>query len=255
MLNNSNLTIQEAVNYSGKSISTLYRYIRSGKLPHKKAIIDDKEMIIIEKDQLIRVFKISNNQVIINSMSNDNHDNQVTINSMSNDNQMIINDNMRKVLEEFFESKQSQLMKPLEEQSIFVAGKLTQENQFLKQRLETVLQENDLLREQIKALPLPAELENKDNMILILEKEKENILSKIETIEKEKEKQNTRHITEQQKQIQELEEKEQKIKNIEELYKQKLEQAKIQAEEREKQIAEAWRKELEDAKKPWWKFW
>lgn len=92
-------------------------------------------------------------------------------------------------------------------------------------------------------------------MILILEKEKENILSKIETIQKEKEKQNARHITEQQKQIQELEEKEQKIKNIEELYKQKLEQAKIQAEEREKQIAEAWRKELEDAKKPWWKFW
>ena len=33
------------------------------------------------------------------------------------------------------------------------------------------------------------------------------------------------------------------------------EKEKKEAEEREKQMADAWKKELEEARKPWWKFW
>jgi len=33
------------------------------------------------------------------------------------------------------------------------------------------------------------------------------------------------------------------------------EKEKKEAEEREKQMVDAWRKELEEARKPWWKFW
>jgi len=30
---------------------------------------------------------------------------------------------------------------------------------------------------------------------------------------------------------------------------------KTESEDREKEISEAWKKELEEAKRPWWKFW
>lgn len=45
------------------------------------------------------------------------------------------------------------------------------------------------------------------------------------------------------------------MKELEELHRAKLEQALKQAEEEKKQIVDIWKKELEEAKKPWWKFW
>ena len=80
-----------------------------------------------------------------------------------------LRESIRDVIEDYFETKQTQLMKPLEKQSLFIAGKLTQENQFLKEKVETLLREIDLY----KALPNPSEELSKDLQ------EKEETLNKL----------------------------------------------------------------------------
>ena len=190
---------------------------------------------------------------------------------MSDNNQAIIYETMRKVLEEFFEK--SQLQKPMEEQ--FLAGKLTQENQYLKQRLETVLQENELLREQVKLMTGPAELEIKDNTILLLQGE---LKSQQEKYQKENESiqqvlmenaNNLKELSSEKATIElqikaldsTIKEKERALADLHELYRQEIEKLKTEAEEQRKQteeeklkIAEAWKKKVEEMKKPWWKF-
>jgi hypothetical protein len=91
-----------------------------------------------------------------------------------------LKENIREVIEEYFESKQTQLMKPIEEQSIFIAGKLSQENIFLKQKIETLLQELELY----KALPGPPDSINKilvenDQNLTLVKKEKEELQSRM----------------------------------------------------------------------------
>jgi hypothetical protein len=189
---------------------------------------------------------------------------------MSDDNQAIIYENMRKVLEEFFEK--SHLMKSLEEQ---LAGKLTQENQCLKQKLETLLQENELLREEVKLLAGPAELETKDNTILLLRGE---LKSQQEKHQKENESiqqvlmenaNNLKELSSEKTNIEiqikalnsTIREKERALADLNELHNQEIERVKSEAEEQRKQtekenlkIAEAWSKKVEELKKPWWKF-
>ncbi len=247
--NNGYITIQEASVFSGLAISTLYKAVQKGILPVEYSIIHGKNVKKIRKSDIIRVFNISDSTILHSTTPSITPDitqyNTIEYDRISD----IVQENIKKVLEE----KQSQLIKPLEEHALVKYGAIRKENEFLKQRLETLFQENELLKEQIKALP-------------DFQAEKEVYKSQLEHLEKEKEEQNTQHIAEQQKQINELEKKEQKIKELDELHRQELERIQKQAEEREarlkaeteeekKQIAEAWKRELELAKKPWWKWW
>jgi len=150
------ITIKEASLISGKSISTLYRYITKGKLPCKRIRIDDNDVIMVEKADLERLFNGGDNHVIINQLSHDcrafSGDNHVR-----KDDNYLTKENFKELMEEFFETKQTQIMKPLEEQAIYIAGSLNKENLFLKERLEIILEENKVLREAMKALPGPVE--------------------------------------------------------------------------------------------------
>ncbi len=67
-----------------------------------------------------------------------------------------LKESMREVIEEFFEVKQSQLMKPIEEQALYRLGILETEVKHLMAEKETLRQENELLKEQVKCLPGPA---------------------------------------------------------------------------------------------------
>lgn len=212
MSSNGTLTIQEASIMAGVSERTIYRYIKQGKLlcqtPVRQQSGRSQTLVNINKLDVERVFNIKSDtcQTIDRHLS-DTCQTPVT--------ELNLKENIKTVIEEYFENKTTQLMKPMEEQAIYIAGKLSTENQFLKERLETLRHENEVLREQVKALPGPAELENKDNMILLLQREKEEAINA----------------------------------------KAELEQALKQAEEKQMEISEAWKKELELAKKPWWKFW
>jgi len=152
------MTIPEAVAIAGKNESTIYRYIRKGKLKSQKITINDKQVTIIDKEDFERLFNISNKQT----------NKQFTSNSQAIHNQVTSTmpevPDIKKIVIEAIQEQQSAIMKPLEEQAMYLAGSLTKENQFLKQQVETLLQENSHLQEQMKLLPDKSEL---DRMKLI----------------------------------------------------------------------------------------
>ena len=188
-------------------------------------------------------------------------------------NHRIVNENMKEVLEEFFEK--SQLMKPLEEESLFLSEKLTGENQYLKQKLETLLHENELLREEVKLLAGPADLVTKNNTILLL---MGKLKSQQEKYQKESESiqqvlmenaNNLKELSSEKANIEmhikalnsTIKEKELALTDLNELHSQEIRRLKAESEEQRKQaeeekvkIAEAWSKKVEELKKPWWKF-
>lgn len=220
MSNNVTVTIKEASELLKLDISTIYKAIKTGRLEVEIISIGNKKIKKVKKKDLIRVFSDwnsnkSQNKIQWNSngnqletdwtsngrpldietkpYSNDKRidwksiGNQKEVHSTSIGNQLdveLISNIVQKSIDNYFDTKQTQLMKPLEEQSMFLAGKLTNENQFLKQRLETVLEENKQLNEQLKALPGPAEsiqqiiTENTQNLNL-LQKEKEELEQKL----------------------------------------------------------------------------
>jgi len=65
-------------------------------------------------------------------------------------------DDLKAMFSEMLETRSMQLMKPLEQQALFVAGKLTQENCELREKMDILLKENEILRSQLKELPAPA---------------------------------------------------------------------------------------------------
>ena len=239
-MDNEFISITEASILTGKHITTIYKGIRLGRIQYKTVEDKSKTVKKVLKSDILKLY-ISESKTVLDEGIRPS-------NTQVEDRIRLSKDDMKQAIEEVLEAKQSQLMKPLEQQALYKLGAVEKENIFLRERLETLRQENELLREQVNVLPGPAELEVKENIILLLQKEKEDL----NTIQKEKD---TRHMAEQQKQIQELKEKDQKIKDLEELHRAELEQALKQAEAKQIEISEAWKKELEQAKRPWWKFW
>ncbi|MEQ8225434.1 MAG: hypothetical protein ABRQ37_24155 [Candidatus Eremiobacterota bacterium] len=292
-MDNEYISITEAVNISGKHITTIYTAIRKRKLKTIDAIENSKVIKKVLKSDLIRLFKLDirkrYSDAIENSIENSNNaienSNNATVNiqanSTENSNNTIANsivtiENYKKAIEEVLEAKQSQLMKPLEEQALYRCGLLENEVKHLQAEKETIRQENELLREQVKILPdFQQKQETYKIQINLLEKEKEDLKTKTEIIQKEKEEQNKKieslnqALLDNANNIKELatekdkfqsilkeheatvKEKERAIKDIEEIHQQELKKL----EEEKKQIAEAWKKELEQAKRPWYKFW
>jgi hypothetical protein len=270
MNNNGTISIIEASQLTGKSQTTIYRYIQRGVITCKKLFCNGKQVLTVQKSDIERLFNISCETVQNTAKTcktdfiTDNHCETVQ-NTAKQETETLTAERIREVIEDFFETKQTQLIKPLEEHALVKYGAISKENEFLKQKLETLLQENDFLREQVKALPGPAELENKENIILLLQKEKEEQIRKAEGLnqvlldnannikELTKERENFQSALKEQETT--IREKEKALKNLEELHRAELEKILKQAEAKQIEISEAWKKELELAKRPWWKFW
>lgn len=139
------LTVKEASLFTGKSVTVIYRKIKSGKLSVKTVLNNDKTVLNVRKLDLIKVFSIEDKTGF-------KQEDKTVLNT---DKTVLTEDKFKSLMEEFFEEKQTSIMKPLEQQALYIAGKLEAENQFLKERLETVLQELDGLKETMKALPGP----------------------------------------------------------------------------------------------------
>lgn len=75
---------------------------------------------------------------------------------MNND-QLLTREDIKTLLEEVLTTRELHLMKPVEQQALFLAGKLSQENREIRERMELVLQENNEFRERFRALPMPPE--------------------------------------------------------------------------------------------------
>lgn len=276
------MTIREAVIFTGKSERTLYRYIKQGKLKCLTPPViagqmpdNNKQSVRVRKEELIRMFNISTgilpdsyrhtpdnipgsaDQILDNACQlpdNNQHMSGTYRQGLltKDDIKEILKDNLKDVittnkLQEFFESKQAELVKPLEQQSLVLVGELRNEVKHLRAEKDALLQENEFLKEQMKALPGPAELERKENTILLLQKEKEDIQSRAGTIQKETE--------EKLKQSEEIHMKELEARN--EIHRQELQQVWKQAEEEGKNYLatiEELKKRLQaEEQKPWYK--
>ena len=248
--NGTYVTLKEASLLTGKSCSTVYRLGKSKLIPWKRENINGNYEIMFDRFGLIEFFS--------------NYE------KPPQENKSITKNEIKEVIEEFFETKQTQLMKPLEQEAIYRVGKLETENRFLKERLETIIEENKDLREQFKSLPGPAE-KIKETIKKI---KTENMLLKEELRDlpctpKEVNKkflQNKDNIEKLQSKNSELEE-EQKIliedlkkrENYMDLQEEKLKEMeeKLKLEEKEKlKIVQKWKERVEELELPWWKkFW
>ncbi len=182
--NNNYITIGEAVKISGKSISSLYRLIKSGKLTSSKVEINGKQVITIKREDLARILPNSSNQSVISDNQSDIH---AVISDNQSSNHMEISEKVLQVMEEFFDRKQAEILKPMEQQALYLAGSLSKENQFLKERLETVLNEYKELQDKMKALP-DLQKEKEDIEVRLLQ-EKAEAEARIKTEKEEAKKQ------------------------------------------------------------------
>lgn len=232
------MTIKEAVIFTGKSESTLYRYIRKGKIAANQMTVNDNQVTIIEKAELLRVFPMGNSQVTI---TDNQDDRQVTI----TDNQVTM-DKIKDAINQAITEKQSQIMKPIEEQALYRLGILENEVKHLHAEKEVLRQENEDLKNSMKALPI--DLKKRDDTILQLQEEMDILPGRPSEV-KEILLQNADNLKALQK---ELELQEVKLKAE---YEEKLKQAIEQSEKEKTIIADRWKKELELSKRPWWKLW
>jgi hypothetical protein len=187
-------SIEEIVKLTGRSSTSIYRYIKSGKLKAKKIKGEGKPSYVIAVNDAEGFFDIDWKKHEKNMLNTEN----TMKTPWKHHEKTLTQENLMETMEKFFSTKQAQLMKPLEEQALFLAGKLTQENQFFKERLETLVEENKQLRESIKALPGPVdeikeklkifdEEKQSLNSMLIEKSEKLKVFQyQIETIKKEK---------------------------------------------------------------------
>jgi hypothetical protein len=240
------ISITEASILTGKHITTIYKGIKQGRIQYKTVEDNNKTVKKVLKSDILKLFGNEYKTTLDQSIRPSN--------TQVEDGIRLAKDDMKQVIEEVLEAKQSQLMKPIEEQALYRLGRIEQENSFLKAKVETLLQE----LEQYKSLPGPADVEKiqKENqekekdLIIQIEmerKEKEDLKSISETIQKETEEKNRRKLSE----------LETRQKEQDELHRQELKQAWKQTEEEGKNYLatiEELKKRLEaEEKKPWYR--
>ncbi|HNR65797.1 MAG TPA: hypothetical protein PKJ95_05865, partial [Atribacterota bacterium] len=175
MEGNEYISIQEAVSLSKKHITTIYSAIKKGKIHTIESLLRGRKIKKLLKADIETLFLIDSighysDHIGHYSDSIANNSNSIGLNSDTIE-------TLKTAIEEVLEAKQSQLMKPLEDQALYRCGVLENEVKHLQAEKEVLRQENELLREQVKALP---------DLQTIQEKEKDLIIQ-IELERKEKE--------------------------------------------------------------------
>lgn len=250
-MNNVLLSLNEICEMTGKSYTSVLRYVKSGKLKSVTMTIQGKPCYKVKKSDLERFLEKQGISMNIHSNNDRISMNNQGI-SMHNQGD-ILKETLKEVVRETISEERNQLMRPLEEQALYLVGELKNEVKHLQAEKETLRHENELLREQVKALPGPGELESKDNIILLLQKETETIqkeneehIRKAEGMnqvlldnannikELSKEKEGFQSVLKENEAT--IREKERALKELEELRRQELEQVKKQAEEREARL-------------------
>lgn len=204
MNNNGTLTIFEASQLTGKSHTTIHRYIKKGLLPCKKVLNSGKQVLTVLKSDVEKVFNAS----CYTGLNSITHDVKQVSNGFNNvkdsieeefrtditedvkqcltdvkdsvkqvltdvkqgvkqDQESLTAERVREVIEDFFSTKQAELVKPMEQQALYKLGRIEEQNISLQHRLETILEENRILQEEKK------DLQNKFKAIPDLQKEKE----------------------------------------------------------------------------------
>jgi chromosome segregation ATPase len=252
------MTIPEAVAIAGKNESTIYRYIRKGKLKSQKITINDKQVTIIDKEDFERLFNIDNKQPNKQVTSNSQADNKQVTSTMPE-----VPD-IKKIVVEAIQEQQAAIMKPIEEQALYRLGILENEVKHLAAEKETLRQENDQLREEMKLLPDKSEIEKLQQLQKELEEKNQQLQDKLKILPDEPINvnkilmQNADNLKTMQEKLSLLPAEPEKINEILKLSSDKLtaleEKYVKQAEELEKAIAESEEMKQKLSRK-WWQLW
>jgi len=216
--------IKEIAEITGKSHTTIYRYIKKGKIPFFTLQKDGQTVFQVKQQDLEGFLKCKLEDVkkdeiphVKTILQDDKTVFQLTQESL----QEAISHGISQAISQ----QQQQLTKPLEEMASFRCGVLENEVKHLQGEKETLRQENEILREQLKLLP------DKEKELKDLEA---SHLQELENLRKQAE--------------------EDKLK-LQELHEQDIEKIRAEQELEKQKIAAAWQEELKQAKRPWWKFW
>ena len=244
------ISIQEVADLYQKHISTIYKAIQRSSLNTIEVLENSKKVIKVLKSDIVRLYGEPVEEVQRSSSNFEERSNE------------FFRIQMKQVIEEFFQEKQTQLMKPLEEQALYRVGRLEELVKHLEAEKETIRTDYEALKEEIKVLPdlqeverLKQEKEDQAKKLLeqsenirILQKEKEVIMDLREQADTEKEvimDLREQADTEKEKLIESHKEAEEKhLSEIEELKKQ------LEEEKKDKQYIE---KRLQEELRPWWK--
>jgi chromosome segregation ATPase len=159
------LNIKESALFIGVSEKSIYKYVKTGKLP----ATTDREY-----GKSVKRFKQEDLEKFKREHFSHRLETSFTGNSQERNGKNV---DIKELLKEVIQEQQLAILKPMEEQALYVAGALTKENQFLKEQNETLRMEIEQLRENLKALPGPEEINTKihqfEQQVTELQQEKE----------------------------------------------------------------------------------
>ncbi len=186
-------TMTEIVAKTGLSERTIRRYIKSGLLQADMSRQGRKTFTIIKRQELERFLREHN----IPLPDNDGQDRRTVADKSTipaDNSGQDSNNDIKTLIREAIQEQQSAIMKPMEQQALFLAGKYQAENEFLRQQNETlrneldavktlpmedvtpIKEENEKLKKQLSILPAePLEvnkilMQNADNLKALQEK-------------------------------------------------------------------------------------
>jgi len=217
------LTIKEAAEFTGLKTNTIYKHIKKRKLPSLDVNEQGVAVKKVREADLVRVYGIGvhKRQWASSDVQWTAMDKSMDGNGHPPPSTHITKIEIREVIEEFFEAKQTQLMKPMEEMALYKVGQLENELNHLQAEKANLLQE----LEQYKALPGPVdkvieELSSSREAVMEMELKRKAIDEELEQV---------------------------KIKL------QAEEQSKRDLEAQMTEVVDAWKKRVEELEKPWWK--
>lgn len=139
------LTIKESAVLAGRSETIIYRLVKQKRLKVQNSSEQFngkfKTVKKIKKEDIVKFFRL------------DELESSKQFKTVQNS-----SEGFKEILEQFFQEKETQLMKPLESQALYRLGQVEKENEFLKAKVETLLQE----LEKFKALPVDLEIKDRE---------------------------------------------------------------------------------------------
>jgi len=115
-------TIKQVCNIINKSNTTVYRLIKGGKLPAHTIVEGGQQVWKVKKEDLETYLGRKLDQPVQQGFT-------------------LTEDTLTAVIQKAIQEQSTQLMKPMEESALFMVGKLSTENQFLREKIEALTQE------------------------------------------------------------------------------------------------------------------
>jgi len=119
---------EEVCEILGKSRSTIYKYIKKGKLKTVRTDRGDLEISLKDLESFLGR-TLGDEDVSSKTSKNITHEDGP---ARTGDEKPVTENKLRELIEEILSGREERLRKPVEEEALYIAGSLSKENEFLK---------------------------------------------------------------------------------------------------------------------------